>query len=52
MLLSSLVWGAVGGAFIGLSASLLLLSHGKIAGISGMISGVLDPKTTDRSYRT
>lgn len=51
MMHSSLVWGAVGGAFIGLSASLLLLSHGKIAGISGMIGGLLNPKITDRSYR-
>ena len=51
MMPSSLVWGAVGGAFIGLSASLLLLSHGKIAGVSGMLGGLLDPKTTDRSYR-
>lgn len=51
MMPSSLVWGAVGGAFIGLSASLLLLSHGKIAGISGMIGGLLNPRTTDRSYR-
>jgi len=45
------VWAAVGGAFIGLSASLLMLSHGKVAGISGMIGGLLNPKTTDRSYR-
>jgi hypothetical protein len=51
MMPSSLVWGAVGGAFIGLSASLLLLSHGKIAGVSGMLGGLLDPKTTDRGYR-
>jgi hypothetical protein len=51
MMHSSLVWGAVGGAFIGLSASLLLLSHGKIAGISGMLGGLMNPKITDRSYR-
>ncbi len=50
-MLSNLVWGAVGGALIGLSASLLLLTHGKIAGVSGMLGGLLDPKTTDRSYR-
>ena len=31
----------VGGALIGLSASLLLLSHGKVAGISGIIGGTL-----------
>jgi uncharacterized membrane protein YedE/YeeE len=31
----------VGGALIGLSASLLLLTHGKVAGISGLYGGVL-----------
>jgi hypothetical protein len=51
MIASSLLQGAIGGAFIGLSASLLLLSHGKIAGISGMLGGLLNPKITDRSYR-
>lgn len=41
----------VGGILIGLSASLLLLSHGKIAGISGILGGLLSPGTEDRSYR-
>ena len=31
----------IGGALIGLSASLLLLSHGKVAGISGIVGGAL-----------
>ena len=31
----------LGGALIGLSASLLLLSHGKVAGISGIVGGAL-----------
>lgn len=31
----------IGGALIGLAASLLLLSHGKVAGISGIVGGVL-----------
>lgn len=31
----------IGGVLIGLSASLLLLSHGKVAGISGIVGGVL-----------
>ena len=31
----------VGGALIGLSASLLLLTHGKVAGISGIYAGAL-----------
>jgi uncharacterized membrane protein YedE/YeeE len=50
MMQSPLVWGAVGGALIGLSASLLLLTHGKIAGVSGMLGGLLDPKAEGRSY--
>jgi uncharacterized membrane protein YedE/YeeE len=49
MNLSSLAWGAVGGALIGLSASLFLLTHGKVAGISGMVSGLFEPKAPDRS---
>lgn len=41
----------IGGILIGLSASLLLLSHGKIAGISGIVGGLLTPGTPDRGYR-
>lgn len=40
-----------GGALIGLSASLLLLTHGKIAGVSGLFGGLLQPKTEDRALR-
>jgi uncharacterized membrane protein YedE/YeeE len=35
----------VGGALIGLSASLLLLFNGRIAGISGIAGGVLSQRT-------
>ena len=41
----------LGGALIGLSASLLLLTHGKIAGISGIYGGLLDRTTQDRRFR-
>jgi uncharacterized membrane protein YedE/YeeE len=41
----------VGGALIGLSASLLLLAHGKVAGISSIFGGVLDPRAGDRAFR-
>ncbi|MCA9515985.1 MAG: YeeE/YedE family protein [Myxococcales bacterium] len=41
----------VGGLLIGLSASLLLFSHGKVSGISGIYGGLLTPPTPDRSYR-
>lgn len=40
---------ALGGALIGVSASMLLLSHGRIAGISGIVGGLLsgDAPRTD-----
>lgn len=41
----------LGGALIGLSASLLLLTHGKIAGISGLLGGLLAPGADDRAFR-
>lgn len=40
-----------GGALIGLAASLFLLTHGKIAGISGLFSGLLSPSTDDGPAR-
>ena len=45
------VTALVGGAMIGLSAMLLLLSLGRIAGISGIISGGLGPDGSDRGWR-
>ncbi len=41
----------IGGAIIGLAASLLLLTHGKVAGISGLYGGVLRRGTADRALR-
>jgi uncharacterized protein len=41
----------LGGALIGLSASLLLLTHGKVAGISGIVGGLLEPGSGDRSTK-
>ncbi len=41
----------LGGAIIGLSASLLLLFHGRIAGISGIFGGLLVPKAPDARWR-
>ncbi len=40
-----------GGSLIGLSASLLMLAHGRVAGISGIFAGVFDPAAKDRSFR-
>jgi len=42
---------AIGGALIGLSAVLLMLLDGRIAGITGIAAGVLDPLSTDRAWR-
>lgn len=41
----------VGGALIGLSASILLFTHGKVAGISGLYAGALRSDTPDRKMR-
>jgi uncharacterized membrane protein YedE/YeeE len=41
----------VGGMLIGLSASLLLLFDGKIAGISGIVGGLLSPAKQDTLWR-
>jgi uncharacterized membrane protein YedE/YeeE len=41
----------LGGALIGLSASLLLMTTGRIAGISGIIAGMLVPASDGRSWR-
>ncbi|MCA9299569.1 MAG: YeeE/YedE family protein [Alphaproteobacteria bacterium] len=41
-----------GGALIGLAASMMLFFNGKIAGISGVYSGLLRPKAGDLGWRT
>jgi uncharacterized membrane protein YedE/YeeE len=42
---------AVGGALIGLAATLLMLLTGRIAGISGIFGGLLAPGANDRGWR-
>jgi uncharacterized membrane protein YedE/YeeE len=42
---------AVGGALIGLAAALLMLTTGRIAGISGIFGGCLDFGTSDKGWR-
>jgi uncharacterized protein len=42
---------AIGGALIGLSAVLLMLSTGRIAGISGIFSGLLNMRGEDKGWR-
>ena len=41
----------IGGLCIGLAASLMLLLHGRIAGISGIVGGLLKPRPGDVSWR-
>lgn len=41
----------IGGLFIGLASSLMLLSMGKVFGISGIIGGILRPKKGDFLWR-
>ena len=42
----------IGGVLIGLSAVLLMAFSGRIAGVSGIVGGLLPPKAvTDRSWR-
>jgi len=41
----------IGGALIGLAASLFLLTHGKVAGISGLYAGIFRRGTSDRGMR-
>jgi len=41
----------IGGMLIGLSATMLLLCDGKIAGISGIVAGMLSPTKHDTLWR-
>lgn len=45
------VASTVGGVLIGLSAALMLLLFGRIAGISGMIGGLLEPQPGETAWR-
>lgn len=51
MTLSSAAWALVGGLIIGLSAALLLLFNGRIAGISGITSRLLPFKRGHTLWR-
>lgn len=43
--------GLLGGALIGLAAAMLMLLTGRIAGVSGILSGLLVQGATDRGWR-
>ncbi|NOI56129.1 YeeE/YedE family protein [Vibrio coralliilyticus] len=52
MTFESFPWlSLIGGAFLGLSATMLLMINGKVAGISGIVNGVLSPKRNDLFWR-
>ena len=42
---------AIGGALIGLSAALLMLLNGRIAGVTGIFAGLIEPQGNDRAWR-
>jgi len=46
-----LAWSAAGGVLIGTAATLLLWLNGRIAGISGIVNGLVNRGTTDRGWR-
>jgi uncharacterized protein len=45
------VSGLIGGLLIGFAAALLLLLNGRISGISGIVGGLLSPKSGDAGWR-
>jgi len=49
--MDKLLSGLLGGALIGLSATLLLWSIGRIAGISGIVNGLGTAPRSDRAWR-
>ena len=51
MMDSSWMIALAGGALIGVASALLLLTHGRIAGISGITGGLLSRATKDRAWR-
>ena len=45
-------WSAMtGGVLIGLAAALFLLVNGRVAGISGIVGGMLHPRSGDLAWR-
>ena len=45
------VSAAIGGALIGLASVLMMLLTGRIAGVSGIFSGVLNLRSEDKGWR-
>lgn len=49
--MTSSILSLLGGALIGLSASLLLLANGRVAGISGVVGSLMAPVRGDIAWR-
>jgi uncharacterized membrane protein YedE/YeeE len=45
------VSGFIGGLLIGLAVALMLLLNGRLAGISGIVGGLVNPKAGDTGWR-
>jgi uncharacterized protein len=43
--------GLIGGLLIGLAVALTMLLNGRMAGISGIVGGLVNPKAGDRGWR-
>ena len=50
-MLESILWAIAGGGLIGLAASWLLLAKGRVAGISGILGGVLGGADEQTGWR-
>lgn len=48
---TSWLFALLGGALIGAAGALLFLTHGRIAGISGVLGSLLPPVARDRGWR-
>lgn len=46
-----LTLGLIGGLIIGLSAAVLMLTSGRIAGISGIVAGIFQTDVSERRWR-
>jgi uncharacterized membrane protein YedE/YeeE len=44
-------YALLGGAMIGIAVSLMLFLNGRVTGVSGIVSGALNPKKGDFSWR-
>jgi uncharacterized membrane protein YedE/YeeE len=50
-MIESIINAIIGGVFIGAAASMLMLFTGRVAGISGIVGPLLQPKSGDVAWR-